>query len=172
MLQVDDTVVVKGVLVVRRSVRIASCILVLLLVLAFVPAVALAAPKADVTVPQWVTDAVNQVKAIAASAAAQLKPIAAGLAANLKQIAANAAAQIKANPKNILTILKNAASASKAAVDGARAQAKPIIEGAKAQIVAVIQAAMANLGTLTAQLKVKVLEMLNALKALIPQMPF
>jgi hypothetical protein len=59
----------------------------------------------------------------------------------------------------------------KVIADGVKASAAPIVQAAAAQIKTIIDNAIAAAGGLPASLKAKVLQMLDALKNLVPVVP-
>jgi hypothetical protein len=157
----------------RGKTRIGVCAAVLIVAVMLVPAVALAAPRADVQVPSWVTDAVNQVKAVAQAAADQLKPIVAQAKADAAKVASDTWAALKSAKSfaDIKAALAQSAAQVKVIADGVKASAAPIVQAAAAQIKTIIDNAIAAAGGLPAALKAKVLQMLDALKNLVPVVP-
>ena len=156
----------------RKRVWLTVGALVIISALLLAPAMAFsAAPKVDVQ--SWVTDLVNQVKAVAQSAADQLKPLVQNATASLKQVAVTLATSLKSSRKlsDVLAALKQAAADTKTIATAFAGAATPIVSSAVAQIQALVAAAMPNVVALKAQVKAKVLEIINGLKQYIPVVP-
>lgn len=158
--------------VVRKRVWVTTGALVIIAALFLAPAMAFAAtPKVDV--PSWVTDLVNQVKAVAQQAADQLKPLAQTAVAQVKQVGVTLVASLKSARSfaDLKAALSKAVADTKAIADAFKAAATPIVQAAVAQIQVLITAAMPNVAALNAQVKAKVMEIINGLKQYFPVVP-
>jgi hypothetical protein len=153
----------------RARMFIGAGLVAVVIVAALLPTAALASP----TVPQWVTDAINQVKALAQSTATQVKPVVDQAKTQIKAIATNAWNTIKGSRDWALikTTLASAAAQTKTITQQALATLTPMIQQAAGQIKTIIDAAIAAAGILPGSLKTQVLSLLNSIKALIPAVP-
>jgi len=157
---------------VHKRVWITAGALVIIAALLLVPAMAFAAvPKVDV--PSWVTDLVNQVKAVGQQASGQLKPLVQAASGQVKQVGATLVAALKSarTLAAVKAALATAAADTKAIANAFKAAATPIVQAAVAQIQAIIAVAMPNVAALKAQVKAKVLEIINGLKQYFPVVP-
>ena len=98
----------------------------------------------------------------AQTAVAQVKQVGVTLVASLKS--ARSFADLKA-------ALSKAVADTKAIADAFKAAATPIVQAAVAQIQVLITAAMPNVAALNAQVKEKVMEIINGLKQYFPVVP-
>lgn len=159
-------------LVMKARMLISACVLLVIVGLALTPAMGLAAPK-TVQLPSWVTDVINQVKAVAQDAAAQIKPIVNQARADIRQVITDTLAAMKGvtDPVAIKALMARAKAEIKAIVDQAKAEIAPIVQAAAAQIKTIIQNAKAQAAGLPASVKAKVLNLLNGLKKCVPAFP-
>lgn len=160
--------------------RVVAGVLVVILAIALVPTVAVAAGyskaalKGGVVVPPWMTDVINQVKAIAQEAAAQLKPIYEQAMTQVQQALAGAWAQLKGvtDPALARVILDQLKAQLKVTYDKAVADATPIILAAATQIRAILAQAWSKSAGLNAKVKAKVRGILAGLKKYTPKLAF
>jgi hypothetical protein len=170
----------EGVDVMKSRTRVASLTLVVIMLLALVPAAALArgagspGPKGEIPVPSWVTEVVAQVRVVAQDAATRLKAVYDQARADVQQVVSDTRAQLEGvtDPAQKRSILKQAGARMKEIWSKARADARAVVEQAAARIKAIIEQAKSNAAGLTATLKAKVMVILAGLRKYIPRPAF